>query len=146
MLNPQCEEKIQVTRTPFLYDEAELSDLKLQEALFFVSNFNYFIFGFTLNQPFQTCLCFLLKLTLKRKNTNSVLELISVVIWKPIPVDNPRATINFVDYSRLRTEIRVHQLIEHQSTGHTPTGHESVIEVFLNSDLLSIEDQGLLFS
>ena len=93
MLNPQCEEKIQVTRTPFLYDEAELSDLKLQEALFFVSNFNYFIFGFTLNQPFQTCLCFLLKLTLKRKNTNSVLELISVVIWKPIPMDDPRATM-----------------------------------------------------
>ena len=47
MLNPQCEEKIQVTRTPFLYKEPELSDLKLQEALFFVSNFSYFIFGFT---------------------------------------------------------------------------------------------------
>ncbi|RVW78303.1 hypothetical protein CK203_055785 [Vitis vinifera] len=26
--------------------------------------------------------------------------------------------INFVDYSRLRTEIKVHQLIEHQSIGH----------------------------
>ena len=47
MLNPQCEEKIQVTGTPFLYDEPELSDLKLQEALFFVSNFCYFIIGFT---------------------------------------------------------------------------------------------------
>ena len=33
--------------------------------------------------------------------------------------------IGFVDYSHLRTEIRVHQLIEHQSTGHTPVGHES---------------------
>ena len=44
MLNPQCEEKIQVTGTPFLYDEPEPSDLKLQEALFSVSNFNYFIF------------------------------------------------------------------------------------------------------
>nr|CAN74378.1 hypothetical protein VITISV_013671 [Vitis vinifera] len=33
--------------------------------------------------------------------------------------------INFVDYSRLRIEIRVHQLIEHQSTGHTPARHES---------------------
>ena len=39
MLNPQCEEKIQLTRTPFLYKDPELSDLKLQEALFFVSNF-----------------------------------------------------------------------------------------------------------
>ena len=47
MLNPQCKEKIQVTETPFLYDEPELSDLKLQEALFFVSNFCYFIIGFT---------------------------------------------------------------------------------------------------
>ena len=27
MLNPQCEEKIQVTGTPFLYDEPEPSDL-----------------------------------------------------------------------------------------------------------------------
>ena len=47
MLNPQCEEKIQVTGTPFLYDEPEPSDLKLQEAFFFVSNFSYFIYGFT---------------------------------------------------------------------------------------------------
>ena len=47
MLNPQCEEKIQVTGTPFLYKEPEPSDLKLQEALFFVSNFRYFIIGFT---------------------------------------------------------------------------------------------------
>ena len=29
-----------------------------------------------------------------------------------------------VDYSRLRTEIKVHQLTKHQSTGHTPVGHE----------------------
>ena len=27
MLNPQCEEKKQVTETPFLYKESELSDL-----------------------------------------------------------------------------------------------------------------------
>ena len=48
MLNPQCEEKIQVTRTLFfLYDEPKLSDLKLQEILFFVSNFSYFIISFT---------------------------------------------------------------------------------------------------
>ena len=33
--------------------------------------------------------------------------------------------INFVDYSRLRTKIKVHQLIEHQSIGHTPARHES---------------------
>ncbi|RVW64337.1 hypothetical protein CK203_047019 [Vitis vinifera] len=33
--------------------------------------------------------------------------------------------INFVDYSRLRTEIKAHQLIEHQSTRHTLAGHES---------------------
>ena len=47
MLDPQYEEKIQVTGTPFLYDEPEPSDLKLQETLFFVSNFRYFIIGFT---------------------------------------------------------------------------------------------------
>ena len=45
MLNPQCEEKKQVTGTPFLYQESELSDLQLQETLFLVSNFHYFIFG-----------------------------------------------------------------------------------------------------
>ena len=47
MLNPQCEEKIQVIEIPFLYKEPEPSDLKLQEALFFVSNFSYFVFCFT---------------------------------------------------------------------------------------------------
>ena len=47
MLNPQCEENIQVTETPFLCKESEPSDMKLQEALFFVINFCYFIIGFT---------------------------------------------------------------------------------------------------
>ena len=42
MLNPQCEEKIQVTRTPFLYKEPEPSDLKLQETLFFVIKISYY--------------------------------------------------------------------------------------------------------
>ena len=45
MLNPQYEEKIQVTGTSFLYKEPEPSDLKLQDTLFFVSNFSYFIIG-----------------------------------------------------------------------------------------------------
>ena len=45
MLNPQCEKKIPVTRTSFLYEKPEPSDLKLQETLFFVSNFRYFIIG-----------------------------------------------------------------------------------------------------
>ena len=43
MLNPQCEEKIQVTGTPFLYGESEPSDLKLQEKLFFVSKISYYL-------------------------------------------------------------------------------------------------------
>ena len=42
MLNPQCEENIQVTKTPFLYDKPEPSDLKLQETLFFVIKINYY--------------------------------------------------------------------------------------------------------
>ena len=42
MLNPQCEENIQVTRTPFLYDKPEPSDLKLQETLFFVVKISYY--------------------------------------------------------------------------------------------------------
>ena len=42
MLNPQCEEKIQVTETPFLYKELEPSDLKLQETLFFVIKISYY--------------------------------------------------------------------------------------------------------
>ena len=42
MLNPQCEEKIQVTETPFLYDKPKPSDLKLQETLFFVIKISYY--------------------------------------------------------------------------------------------------------
>ena len=42
MLNPQCEEKIQVIGTPFLYKEPEPSDLKLQETLFFVIKISYY--------------------------------------------------------------------------------------------------------
>ena len=42
MLNPQCEKKKQVTRTPFLYKESEPSDLKLQETLFFVIKISYY--------------------------------------------------------------------------------------------------------
>ena len=42
MLNPQCEENIQVIRTPFLYDKPEPSDLKLQETLLFVIKINYY--------------------------------------------------------------------------------------------------------
>ena len=42
MLNLQCEEKIQVTGTLFLYKEPEPSDLKLQETLFFVIKINYY--------------------------------------------------------------------------------------------------------
>ena len=42
MLILQCEEKKQVTGTPFLYEESEPSDLKLQETLFFVSKISYY--------------------------------------------------------------------------------------------------------
>ena len=42
MLNPQCEEKKQVIRTPFLYKEPEPSDLKLQETLLFVVKISYY--------------------------------------------------------------------------------------------------------
>ena len=42
MLNPKNEEKIQVIGTPFLYKEPELSDLKLQETLFFVIKISYY--------------------------------------------------------------------------------------------------------
>ena len=34
MLNPQCEEKIQVTVTPFLYKEPEPNDLKTPRSTF----------------------------------------------------------------------------------------------------------------
>ena len=44
MLNPQCKEKKQVTGTSFLYEEPEPSNLKLQEMLFFISNFSYYYF------------------------------------------------------------------------------------------------------
>ena len=47
--------------------------------------------------------------------------------------------INFVDYSRLRTEIKVHRLIDHQSTGHTPAGHEKSACVCLYIVFYSIE-------
>ena len=42
MLNPQCEEKIQVIGTSFLYKEPEPSDLKLQETFFFISKISYY--------------------------------------------------------------------------------------------------------
>ena len=42
MLNPQCEEKKQVTKTLFLYQEPEPSDLKLQETLFFEIKISYY--------------------------------------------------------------------------------------------------------
>ena len=42
MLNPQCKEKIQVIGTPFLYNKPKPSDLKLQEALFFVIKISYY--------------------------------------------------------------------------------------------------------
>ena len=42
MLNPQREEKKQVTGTPFLYKEPEPSDLKLQETFFFVIKISYY--------------------------------------------------------------------------------------------------------
>ena len=42
MLNLQCEEKIQVIGTPFLYKKPKPSDLKLQETLFFVIKISYY--------------------------------------------------------------------------------------------------------
>ena len=42
MLILQCEENKQVTGTPFLYEESEPSNLKLQETLFFVSKISYY--------------------------------------------------------------------------------------------------------
>ena len=42
MLNPQCEEKIQVIEISLLYKKPEPSDLKLQETLFFVSKISYY--------------------------------------------------------------------------------------------------------
>ena len=42
MLNPQCEENIQMIRTPFLYKEPKPSDLKLQETFFFVIKISYY--------------------------------------------------------------------------------------------------------
>ena len=42
MLILQCEDKIQVTGTSFLYKEPEPSDLKLQETLFFVIKISYY--------------------------------------------------------------------------------------------------------
>ena len=62
MLNSQCEEKIQVTGTPFLYDEPKLSDLKLQEALFFVS-----IYWFHLKPTFSNIFMFPFKVNLGKK-------------------------------------------------------------------------------
>ena len=66
MLNPQCEEKKQVTETLFLYQEPEPSNLKLQETLFFVSNFYYFI-GFTLKPTFSNIFMFSFKANLEMK-------------------------------------------------------------------------------
>ena len=72
MLILQCEENKQVTGTPFLYEESEPSDLKLQETFFFVSK-NQLLFLVSLKPNlFQLIFIFLLKLTLKWKGTNSL--------------------------------------------------------------------------
>ena len=44
MLNLQCEEKIQVTGTLFLYQNLTPVIQKLKETLFFISNFSYYYF------------------------------------------------------------------------------------------------------
>ena len=42
MLNPQYEEKIQVTRTPSLYKRPKPIDMQLQETPFFVIKISYY--------------------------------------------------------------------------------------------------------
>ena len=44
MLNPQCEEKKQVTETPFFIQGTWAQWSKLQETLFFVIKINYYYF------------------------------------------------------------------------------------------------------
>ena len=78
MLNPQCEENIQVTGTPFLYKESEPSDMKLQETLFFVNNFRYFI-DFTLKPTFSNIFMFSFRANLEMKKHQFSFELISIV-------------------------------------------------------------------
>ena len=66
--------------------------LKLQETLFFVSNFRYFI-SFTLKPTFSNIFMSSFKANLEMKKHQFSFELISIVIWKPIPVNDPRATM-----------------------------------------------------
>ena len=79
MLNPQCEEKKQVTKTLFLYQEPKPSNLKLQETLFVVSNFSYFIIGQLKTNPFSNIFMFSFKANLEMKMHQFSFELISIV-------------------------------------------------------------------
>ena len=79
-----------MTETPFLYEEFEPSDLKLQETLFLVSNFHYFILV-SLKPTFSNIFMFSFKANLEMKKNQFIFELISIVKWKPIPVNDPRA-------------------------------------------------------
>ena len=66
---------------------------KLQEALFFISNFRYFIIGFTIKPTFSNIFMFSFKSNIEMKKYQFNFELISFVIWKHIPVNDPRATM-----------------------------------------------------
>ena len=79
MLNPQCEEKIQVIGTPFLYDEPEPSDLKLQETLFFINNSLYFILVGLKPIIFKPKFMFSFEANLEMKKHQFKFELLSVV-------------------------------------------------------------------
>ena len=94
MLNLQCEEKIQVTGTLFLYQNLTPMIQKLQETLFFISNFSYYYFWLAKNQSFfQPKIMFFFKSNLEMKKHQFNFELILVVSWKPFPMNDPRATM-----------------------------------------------------
>ena len=68
--------------------------LKLQETFFFISNFRYFIFFISLKPTIsKPKFMFPFKANLEMKKYQFNFELISIVSWKPFPVNDTRATM-----------------------------------------------------
>ena len=67
--------------------------LKLQETLFFISNFHYFILVSLKPIFFKQKFMFYFEANLEMKKHQFNFELLSVVSWKPFPVNDPRATM-----------------------------------------------------
>ena len=67
--------------------------LKPQEMIFFISNSHYFILVSLKPILFKPKFMFSFEANLEMKNHQFNFELLSIAIWKPFPVNDPKATM-----------------------------------------------------